>query len=191
MWHAREVDSLWKNLHYESSSSFICAVMFSNTINQFPLSFAVTLLTASMDFHKGRTWAFKDFMMDSIDYRVKGVYMWGPKACAGAVGDIETWSPCSQKNTRAFLTRRLMAQLSPTLRGEQCLSNRLKASVQSQLVVLLLIPIRKKAGNNYCYFWKGSFNAKNSCRGSWREPATFKLYYHVPIHLHNYAAKVS
>lgn len=48
-------DSLWKNLHYESSSSFICAVSFSNTINQFPLSCAATLFTATMDFHGGHT----------------------------------------------------------------------------------------------------------------------------------------
>lgn len=57
-------DSLWKNLHHASSSSFICAVSFSNTINQFPLSFAATLFTVSMDFHGGHTWAYKDFMTD-------------------------------------------------------------------------------------------------------------------------------
>lgn len=48
-------DSLWRNLHYESSSSFICTVSFSNMINQFPLSFAATLFTASMDFHGAHT----------------------------------------------------------------------------------------------------------------------------------------
>lgn len=167
MWQAREV---------VLPSGRTCTMC--TTINQFPLSSAATLLTASMDVHKGHTWAFKDFMMDSIAYWVEDVCMWG-QDLSGWYWNLVT---LQSKQHQSFFDAVANGTSFPcNSEREQCLSNGLKASVQSQLVVLLLITIKEKSGKNYCYFWKESFNAENSCRVSWRlESATFRLPYTSP-----------